>query len=187
MAKTSGLRQKRFHAINANPVKGTTYEELYEATGLDEGKQAPVGSPLTVNFNYRGESIILKPGDFIELRESEANSFRRAIKEQGCIVVPVDCDELESMEATLKVWRERQTYYREKGIAYARELMMQAERPLDQLEGVYKFTYFPYFMNERLAEILTAEIKGLVKEIKNHKKGAALRDAKAAKSEEAAA
>lgn len=170
--RSRGLREKI--VVAANPMPKTTETELYKIAGFET--RQPAGDhmdPFALEWQYgsrgTGELVVLKAGETIQLRESEAAEFHSRFKDEGGVIYPADATPGQVKQALLGGLKKALKFYDDSGLKRVIEFRKVhgygKEDVLDYKENLL----WAYYFNDARVQV----IKSLIAEMERGKPSAA--------------
>lgn len=158
-----GINQKVVYGYN--PLPKVSEQELLTAADLELTTPSK-RSPFAVRWQYSSgterEDITLEPGDSLTLRENpEAREFLAEFKELGLVIVEDINDRAEVLAKSIEGLRVAQRHYLDRGAAQAYKMGREASpnRSKEQVDGDFRYDYYPYFLNEAKAKAIGALVR----------------------------
>ena len=165
--RARGISEKVVFAYNPLPDVGE--DELFKADRLNELFEPGIVSPFSFTWKYGGglqqETVHLRPGDFLPLRESEAAEFIQSTNatELGLVVLPdQNITTPKNRKLILAALMNAAKFYNQHGAA---QIMKQRKVHNYTEEDIFdlRAQYHSYFINKAKELAIRAEIERLRK------------------------
>lgn len=165
-----GLSEEVVYVLN--PLPDVEDAELLKRAGLALATPA-TESPFRMTWQFGSglerETVTLDPGERALLRSSEAAEFMETFREQGAVVLPLECGEAEVAKHTADGLRRAQKFYRDRGAARVKDYQKTHGLSKEELED-HRYETWAWHHNQAKADVIEESLRRV---LSAPKKGAA--------------